>query len=398
MTPRRQRSSLALAAAAALLLAGCGASEPEPVRDPYPVEDPLPVVDTAAMWLPTQFEDLRVGDPQWDTAPQYAEGVYLAAGERDGVLEFTAVDVHGEVLWATQRPASCTWFAVTIDAHGRALAILGDLQTTTDALAATTAIAYDLITGEQAWGPVEVPGPYQGPGLVFAAPPEGFMGETGPRAALDPTTGDIAATESSTEGLRIIGEYDGIVLLTHEDALIARDTADDQELWRMSLADHGWTAASISAALRPAPGDGLALISTSDTAGALIDLHEGVVVSGTAHDAAVDPTTGTLVILDDTGLHAYDTDNQPLWSLPAAAETTIAAIGGVFLYLRDNGAIRVHNVITGDVAQAYEPEGQGPNIVPSYITINGAAVLLDGNRRILATISEHVVPDEEGGP
>lgn len=224
------------------------------------------------------------------------------------------------------------------------------------------------------------------------------MGETGPRVALDPTTGDIAATESGSEGLRIIGEYQGIVLLTHEDALIARNTTDDQELWRIPLAERGWTAASISAALRPAPTDGLALISTSDTAGVLIDLHEGVVVNGTAHDAAVDPTTGALVILDDAGLHAYDTDNQPLWSPAVDDQTTIAAIGGVFLYLRESGAIRVHNVITGDVAQAYEPEGQGPIIVPSHITINGAAVLLDGNRRILATISEHVATDEEGGP
>lgn len=59
-------------------------------------------------------------DPGWDTTPQHADGVYLAAGERDGVLEFTAVDAHGDVLWAAQRPASCTRFAVTTDAQGRA--------------------------------------------------------------------------------------------------------------------------------------------------------------------------------------------------------------------------------------------------------------------------------------
>lgn len=394
----RQRGTLALSVAAVLVVTGCAASEPEPERDPYLVDEALPVVDTAGMQLPTSFEELEVVDPGWDTAAQYAEGVYLAAGERDGVLEFTAVDVHGEVLWAAQRPASCTGFAVTTDAHGRALAILGDLETTADALTATTATAYDLTTGEHVWGPVEVPGPYQGPGLVFAAPPEGFMGQTGPRVALDPTTGEVAATESGSEGLRIIGEYHGIALLTHQHALIARDTTDGGELWRIPLAEHGWTEASINAALRPAPAAGLALISTSDTAGALIDLHQGIVLNETARDAAVDPTTGTLVILDAAGLHAYDADNQSLWSLPVDDQTTIAAIGGVFLYLREDGAIRVHNVLTGDVAQAYEPDGQGPIIVPSHITINGAAVLLDGNRRLLATTSEHAFMDEEGGP
>ncbi|UNX54988.1 PQQ-like beta-propeller repeat protein [Georgenia sp. TF02-10] len=397
MMRRRRAGISAISVAAVLLLTGCGASEPEPVRDPYPVDDPLPVVDTAGMRLPAQFEELEVMDPGWDVAAQYADGVYLAPGERDGMLEFTAVDVHGDVLWAVQRPASCTGFAVTIDADGRALAILGDLETTTEALAATTATAYDLATGEQVWGPVQVPGPYQGPGLVFAAPPEGFMGETGPRVALDPTTGEVAATEEGSTGLRIIGEYHGVVLLTHEDALIARDTTTGQELWRRPLAEHGWTAASLSAALPATPADGLALLSTSETMGALIDLHDGVVVNDTAHDAAVDPTTDTLVVLDAAGLHAYDADDQPLWSLSVDDQTTIEAIGGVFLYLREGGAIRVHNVITGDVAQAYEPDGQGPIIVPSHITINGASLLLDGNRPLLATISD-VFTGEERGP
>ncbi len=100
MTPRRGRSSLALAAVAALLVTGCGASEPEPVRDPYPVDGSLPVVDTSGLQLPTPFEELEVVDPGWTSTPQYADGVYLAAGERDGVLEFTAVDVYGDVLWA----------------------------------------------------------------------------------------------------------------------------------------------------------------------------------------------------------------------------------------------------------------------------------------------------------
>lgn len=390
MTYRHARhTGVTLAAVTVLLVTACEASEPEPVRNTYPVQDPLPEVDTAGMQLPTPFEELRVVDPGWDTTHQYADGVYLAAGERDSVLEFTAVDVHGDVLWAAQRPASCSGFAVTTDAQGRALAILGDIQTTDEALAATTATAYDLTTGEQVWAPVEVPGPHQGPGLVFAASPEGFMGDSGPRTALDPTTGRVVATESSADEIRLVGEYHGIVLLTEDDALVARDTTDDGELWRIPLAEHGLTAASIGPSPSTPSGDGLALIATSDSTSALIDLQEGAILSQTAREAAVDPTTGTLVILDDTGLHAYDTDDQPLWSLTVAPETTIAALGSVFLYLREDGTIRVRNVLTGDVAQAYEPHGQGPIIVPAQITANGAAVLLDGDRRLLAAVPEH---------
>lgn len=394
--PRTSLPGLAILATATLLVAGCAASEPEPVREPSGVDDPLPVVDTAGMQLPYPYEELEIVDPGWEIAPQYADGVYLSAGERDGVLEFTAVDVHGDVLWAAQRPASCTGFAVTTDQQGRALAILGDVETTAEALTATTATAYDLHTGEQVWGPVEVPGPYQGPGLVFAAPPEGFMGETGPRVALDPTTGQVAASEQESDGVRVIGEYYGTVLLTGQDALIARDTTTNQELWRIGLAEHGWTASSVSAALYATPADGLALLSTSDTTGALIDLGAGVVVSETAQDAAVDSSTETLVILDEAGLHAYDPGNQPLWSLPVEDQTSIEALGGVFLYLREDGSIRVHNVITGDVAQAYEPDRDGPILVPSHITVNGAALLLDGNRPLLATVPEQPVPGESG--
>lgn len=387
---------VAILAIATLLVGGCAASEPEPVREPSLVDDPLPVVDTTGMQLPYPYKALEIVDPGWEIAPQYADGVYVSAGERDGVLEFTAVDVHGETLWAAQRPASCTGFAVTTDEQGRALAILGDVQATADALTATTATAYDLSTGEQVWGPVEVPGPYQGPGLVFAAPPEGFMGETGPRVALDPTTGEVAASEVESEGIRVIGEYHGTVLLTEQDAMIARDTTTGQESWRIGLAEHGWTASSVSAALHGTQADGLALLSTSETTGALIDLREGIVVSETARDAAVDATSETMVILDKAGLHAYDPGGQPLWSLSVDDETTIEALGGVFLYLRDNGSIRVHNVITGDVAQAYEPNGNGPILVPSYITVNGAALLLDGNRPLLATVPEQHVPNESG--
>jgi len=226
------------------------------------------------------------------------------------------------VLWAAQRPVNCTGFAVTTDVRGRARAVLGDLRTIDDSRAASTATTYDLKTGEAVWGPVEVPGPHRGPGLVFAAPPEEPGGETGPGVALDPTAGRVAAIESGPDGLRVLGEYHGVVLLTRPDALAARDTTDDRELWRISLAEHGWTAASISASRRAAPGDGFALLATSDSTGALIDLHGGVVVDPTARDAGVDPTTGRSVILDDAGLHAFDPAGRPLWSLSVDDETT----------------------------------------------------------------------------
>ena len=377
--------------ATALLVASCGATEPEsepepePARIPFLVDEALPVVNTAQMRLPASFEELQVVDPGWGSAAQYADDVFIAARERDGVLEFTAVDIYGDVLWSAQRPISCTGFTITSDSAGRALAILPDIETTDTALADTTASAYDMSTGDLVWGPVEVPGSHQGPGLIFAAPaPRGVMGATGPRTALDSSTGNVVATEADSGAERIFGEYHGTLLLTDADVLMARDTATGHELWRISLAEHGWTQDSLRPSVAAPPGEGLVLIETSAGSGALLDLADGTVLSETAREAAVDETSGVLVVLDAAGLHAYDGDNEPLWSLSVNPETTIAALGGVLLYLREEGAVRVHNVITGNVAQAYDPHGQGQILVPAHITAAGAALLLDGQHHLIA--------------
>ncbi|AXK44865.1 hypothetical protein [Brachybacterium saurashtrense] len=119
-------------------------------------------------------------------------------------------------------------------------------------------------------------------------------------------------------------------------------------MWRIELAKHGWTASTVSAALHATPADGLALLSTSDTTGVLIDLGAGIVVSETAQDEAVDSSAGILVIFDEAGLYAYDPDDQPLWSLSVEDQISIEALGGVVLHLREDGSIRVHNVLTGE--------------------------------------------------
>ncbi|WP_460889445.1 outer membrane protein assembly factor BamB family protein [Promicromonospora xylanilytica] len=382
---RALRTAPGLVAAVLLVVTGCGPAGPEPDREPHPPESSLSQVDSSTIRLPAPYENARVVDPDWDTTPQYADGVFLAGGERDGMLEFTAVDLQGDVLWAAQRPISCAGFTLSTGADGQALAILTDVQTTTDALADPTATAYDLTTGEHVWGPVDLPGPHQGPGLVFAEPAEAAMGETGPRAALDPATGNLVHTEDRTTGEQIIGEYDGTLLIADQTSLIARDTATTQELWRIPLDKHGWDPGSLGPSVQTPPADGLVLISTSDSTGALIDLNDGTVLNDTVHDAAIDPTTNTMVVLDEAGLHAFDARRQSLWSLTVSPRTTIAAVGGVFLYLRDGDKLRVHNVITGDVAQAYAPDGQGRITVPVDITAEGAALLEDGRGYLLAT-------------
>jgi len=372
-----------LTLAAVFLLAACGPSDPEPEREPYSSNQTFSAADTAEVEIPEPFDDLEIVDPGWVTEVQYRDGVYLAAIERDGVLEYTAVDEGGTVLWAVERPASCTGFVVTANEDGDPIAVLSDLQTTDKSLTAATASGYDLMTGEHVWGPVEVPGVYQGPGVIFADPPQGGMGETGPRVALDPTSGAVAASEMSDEGIRVLGEYYGVVLITEDEQLIARDAGDKTELWSLSLTEHDWNAEDIRAALDPVAGDRFVKVIISNSASAIIDLQNGE-IDATAREVALDPATQTRVLRNAEGLHVYNSDDQELWSIPAPAETRIAAIGASHLFVEENEIIHEHDLDTGEVARSYEADEQGALVVPTNISKDGAAILFDGDRHLLA--------------
>ncbi|WP_256840245.1 hypothetical protein [Ornithinimicrobium faecis] len=279
-----------LAAAATvgiLLLPACSTTQPDTPddavttttaaldRDPHPVTTPLPEADTAGMWLPLAFQDRRIIDPGWDTEVLHADGVFLGVSDLGDHVAFTAVDVHGEILWSAERPGGNTDFELRTD-DGSAIAVLPDNAPE----AAATVSGFDLTTGEQVWGPEESPGP----------------GGT--------------------------------------------DTAEQTESARAADGTH------------------------------------------------FDPGTGTRVTVQDTTLRAESADGSELWTLSVDADTQVAGLAGALLYLREGDAIRVHNVVTGAVAQAYDPEGQGRVVVPSMMGSQGAAVLLDGEHRLLAVAPE----------
>ncbi|WP_109474490.1 hypothetical protein [Ornithinimicrobium cavernae] len=271
-----------------LVLGACSSTEPtqsassqQPVqarelqRDPHPSDGTLPEVDTSELWLPLSFEGLTVVDPGWDLPPQHADGIFLGATEHeDGSLEFTAVDVHGEVLWAADRPAGSTDFSIRTGADGRTLAVLPDTEPTEPADGGSTVSGYDLETGEPVWGPVAPPGPQAG-----------------------------------------------------------SEVSEEEGTW-------------------------------------------------------VDSTTGNTIRHDGANLQALSPDGTELWSLSVDADTTVVGLGGAFVYLRVGDTVRAHNIMTGAVAQAYAPDGEGRIVVPVRFTTLGAALLLDGSRHLIATAPE----------
>jgi len=363
------------------------ADEPEPSQ-PARVGESLPELDATGFRLPFHLQGQVMVRTPWDVLPQHREGVFLAPGEQGGALIFTAVDAEGTVLWAAERPPSCTGFALTTTSAGRDLAVLTDVAagTGSESLASTTASAVDLRTGEEVWGPVDVGGPHVGPGLTFAAPADAPMGAGGPKVVLDPDTGQVAVSEAGDD-VRVLGDFGGTILVVEEGDLVARSADGQEENWRVDVSEHGWTASDLAPVAGAGNNSDLALLSVGDDSRAVLNLADGSVLAEDVSDVATDETTGTRVVVEESDVLAYDGEQNELWAYGQAEPATITGIGGVMVYLRSGDAVRVHNVLTGEVAEAYDPDGEGEILVPAVIAVNGASVVIGSEGYHLVTLT-----------
>ncbi|WP_147918192.1 hypothetical protein [Ruania zhangjianzhongii] len=406
---RRHTPAVAGAGLLAVALAGCtgSAEEPEgatPVeqldlqREPQLSDDPLPEVNPEDLWLPYQIEQLALVAPPWPIgAAQEHHGVFVAPQETDGALEFRAVDADGSILWWAQRPASCTGFVLTSTTEGQDIAVLADVGGPSAELA-TTVSAHDLHTGDLVWGPVEVPGPHRGPGLVYAEMPDTF-GQPAGTVALDADTGRTLDVADPVD-TRMVGEYDGVLLAVDETELTALESGGGNGLevrWQVPLSDYGWSADEVAAAAGTNPGQDVALLDVGAEGHSLLDLTDGAVLAEGVRDAVTDAATGARVLLDADGLHGLDPEGEASWSAPAGAEAQFRAVGGALVYLLDGGAVRVHNTLTGEIAVGYDSAGSGDIAIPELIAPTGAVLLTAGDQSVLATTQQGPSGDAANG-
>ena len=387
--------------AAAVTLSACSSSHsasqpqslPEYVPDPVSVNEAASEVDTGKLRLPLQLEYVTVVDPGWQTPPHSVDDMFLSAGGDDTVLTFRAVDDTGTIHWEAQRPLSCSGFTLTSD-DGQRYAVLADIDPDTENLGNTIANAYDLDTGESHWGPVPVPGPHQGPGTVFAAPPEEGMGDSGPKVVLDPATGDVLVDEAEQPQLSILGEFHGTVLLAQDDQIQAHSAhnlsqtgTDATPDWTIDAADYNWQPEEVTAAAPATLADadhGAALIGTGTQDQVLIDLTDGQVLADQRADASQDPSSGTWVTLGHQ-LSGYDTDGRQLYAHPND-DLEFAGVGAAMAYLKNaDGDLEAHNVVTGDIGRAYSPDDTGTVAVPTIITPTGSGVIEADDQFYLST-------------
>ncbi|MCM3661370.1 PQQ-like beta-propeller repeat protein [Georgenia satyanarayanai] len=373
-----RRWAAAAAVVAVGLLAACSEEEPAVEPQPVPLEGRAPVSTSVEEGsLPLALSGQPVLDPGWSQVPQELDGVLLGLvhPQDSEPLRFVAAGEDGTLLWQAQRPPSCTGFTLT-RAEGRPVAVLTDVAPGTEQLTETTASAYDLRTGNLLWGPQPVPGPHQGPGLVFAAPaPGAAMGETGPRVALDPATGEEVALE---EGAVVVGEYAGVVLTAGDGVLSA---SGPETAWQAGLDELGLGASPVALPGVAAPA-GTALLGDPGQGGVLLDLASGEVLAHGVGDAVREPLSGTLVTLEGDRVVGYP-QGGARWERPAPG-ARLSAAGNVFAYLRTDTAVQALNVVTGEVAVAYDEATTSP-AVPVLVTGRGATVVEGADLALVPT-------------
>ncbi|MDA2806851.1 hypothetical protein [Nocardiopsis suaedae] len=235
----RRAAAPAAGAAALLLLTACTGPEPRETADAVVRDDPpSPAPAVPAAGVPPALESEAVWAAPFSAPPKAVGDGFVGLvmpEESGGDLAFLGVGPDGATRWSLARNPSCTAFAATRDADGGDLVVVldSDADPKGGGLATrTTAAAYRPDEGTLAWGPVEVPGTLVGPGLVFGATAGSVMGgASGPKAAVDPSTGAMAVHESEDGGATVLHEYQGALLTERDGRLRALDTATGRELW-----------------------------------------------------------------------------------------------------------------------------------------------------------------------
>lgn len=320
--------------------------------------------------------------------------------ENDDSLEYRAVDSTGEVLWTAQRPRACsTYFVTTTDAGP--IAVLMDQDLSTGNSLTPTASGYDLKTGHKRWGPVETPGAMLGNGLVFAGAPKDFIGPSGPRTALDPATGDVAAAEGEDAGGRgdtsprvvaLFGEH----LVRSQGSDIVGEDLDGQKLWNRAAEDFSMSTSEAREVPWEPIGTTHALLGDAGSEmRTLIDLRSGATVDSEITGAWIDSSSDTLVTAG-SNLRGFDPDGTQRWSTPLPENTEVAAVGAGLITLdSENGSgsdktgqsATARSALNGDPVTKETPllktsEWLG---APHYISESGAALVGDPQTPLLIT-------------
>lgn len=350
--------------------------------DPTPVPDRTvaETVDKSGLRLPLEMTTHVMVAPGWSGTPRQLGGMFLGFAEEEDALRYIAVVEDGTVSWTARRPLSCIGFAISRTENDAPVAVLADVAAGEDQAALTTLSGYDLVTGQTLWGPTEVPGPQVAPGLVFAAPGEQPMGAGGERVAVAAGTGDTVIAEADLDGGRIVAEHLGTVLHTQGAQLVAVSSADGSRLWELDLpAGADPMSAHVPGTIDPLANLAVVRGDTDDGEGfgLLVDLTDGSALGKDATAVALDPATGTIVLVSGTVVTGMDAEGTELWRHVDPEALRLVSAGERLSYaLRpEEGTLVVLDTLQGMMVQPYDVDRSGPLGVPEVFSAEAAVAV-----------------------
>lgn len=342
---------------------------------PHSMARTLAADDDIKLRLPRGLDAAGVVDPAWTSVPAEAGGIFLGARDDNDRIVFSAVASDGAVLWEAERPKICSAF-IAAQVDDRNVAVLMNVEASSEAFSVSTASAYDLNTGREIWGPVVVPGPHRGPGLVFSAPPEDFIGSNGPSLALDPSSGEVVADERLLPGGRIIGEHSGIVLLSDQHGVHALDAAGI-ERWVFPLRGANRDVTLESASV----GTDFVLLGSANSERVVLRMSDGKILAEEVRGALFDERSKTLIVLDQE-LRGIDATGTPLWRRDAPEGAVPVSAGRGLFYLRTHGGAAEYLATSGEKTAEEEAID-----IPLGISPSGSAYFDSSGRILLSTIA-----------
>lgn len=388
------------ASACVMILASCGSednADPDTAAIGAQLSDSPGELDVAhAPEVPT--DQLPPGaEPTWslelDSSPHITENrlvslVYPDSNEAE--LSIVGLDPTGTLRWRITTNPSCAGFGITRH-EGRDLVIVldSDADVAAGELATrTTATAFDTDDGSVAWGPVDVPGPLRGPGLIFGEAPGSVVAEeSGPRVMLSVADGSVVADE--TEDDTVYYEHHGVGVFERDGVLQARDTATGDSLWTSDeLAQPAGTdpsggptpvtqtTASVANTMVlawPAASSGTIYTAHDLETGALLDQLPGEPDGASVSDP--DSKTTLITTSSSAGRHLTALQHAGIrWTQPFPDDAAVDVIAGGAAYGRngtDGMAVNLTDGTTRNEGPWTPPAARMP-AGPAFIQLPGA--------------------------
>lgn len=312
--------------------------------------------------------------------------VLFPDGQRDA-LSVVEVGADGRGWQIDTNPSCVGRTSTTVDGETLDVILDSDASFDGNTLATRTVATAFRDDGEIVWGPVEVPGPHRGPGLIFADTPKGVVSNDPIGAVmLDGRSGrpvDAGLAENA------LYEGNGVGIAGTLDDVAAFRTGDGVPLWdSASLARPAGTGPDWQPTLIDAIGQSIGNVlffRWTDTGGrSLVAAHRledgadlGIVpgeLSGQSVIAARESMVYVMSKLNagESVVSAISTRRGLVWSVPFTGETVLASAGDGLVYLRHNGEGVALKALDGSVAL------RGAFAVPVAVLPDGTALIPTG--------------------